>query len=48
MRKANIAVRNFPESVEVLRKRLHLSEGGNDYLFASTLSDNRHTLIHCR
>ncbi|MBR4433695.1 MAG: SAM-dependent methyltransferase, partial [Bacteroidaceae bacterium] len=48
MRKANIAVRNFPESVDVLRKRLHLSEGGNDYLFASTLSDNRHTLIHCR
>ena len=48
MRKANIAVRNFPESVEVLRKRLHLSEGGNDYLFASTLADNRHTLIHCR
>lgn len=48
MRKANITVRNFPESVDVLRKRLHLSEGGNDFLFASTLSDNRRMLIHCR
>ncbi len=47
LRKANIAIRNFPESVDVLRKRLHLSEGGDDYLFASTLSDNRHTLILC-
>lgn len=45
--KANLTVRNFPETVEQLRKRLRLREGGDSYLFATTLADNRHVLLHC-
>lgn len=41
---ANIAVRNFPMRVEELRKRLKLKDGGNVYLFATTVS-NRHLII---
>lgn len=48
MSKANLSVRNFPLSVAELRKKLKLSEGGEDYLFATTLSDGSHVLIHCR
>lgn len=46
--KANLAVRNFPETVVVLRKRLHLKEGGDIYLFATTLNDGRRVMIRCR
>jgi len=45
---ANLTVRNFPLSVADLRRRLRLGEGGTDYLFATTLADNRHVLIRCR
>lgn len=38
MDKANITIRNFPLSVAELRKRLKLKEGGDDYIFATTLS----------
>lgn len=44
---ANIAVRNFPLSVDELRKRTGIADGGNIYLFATTLSDNQKTLIKC-
>ena len=37
--KANIATRNFPLSVAELRKRLKLKDGGETYIFATTLSD---------
>lgn len=45
---ANLTVRNFPETVEHLRKRLKLKEGGNVYLFAATMADGNHELIRCR
>ena len=48
IRQANIAVRNFPMSVADLRKRLKLSEGGNDYIFATTLTEGRKVLIICQ
>ena len=48
MKRANIAVRNFPLSAEQLRKKLKLKEGGDDYLFASTAQDGRHLLYICR
>lgn len=48
LRKANITVRNFPASVAELRKRLKLSEGGEDYLFATTLGNEQKVLIRCR
>ena len=46
-KKANLTVRNFPTSVAELRKRLKLSEGGNIYLFATTLADGQKVLIKC-
>lgn len=43
--KANIATRNFPLSVAELRKRLKLKDGGETYIFATTLSDKSHVLM---
>lgn len=44
---ANITIRNFPASAEELRKRFKLKDGGNIFLFATTLADGRHVLIKC-
>ena len=44
----NLTVRNFPATVAELRKRLKLREGGDTYLFATTLSDESHVLIRCK
>lgn len=43
--KANITTRNFPLSVAELRKRLKLKDGGETYIFATTLSDESHVLV---
>ena len=43
--KANISTRNFPLSVAELRKRLKLKDGGETYIFATTLSDESHVLM---
>lgn len=43
--KANISTRNFPLSVAELRKRLKLKDGGETYIFATTLSDESHVLV---
>ena len=48
MKKANITVRNFPDSVQQLRKRLKLSDGGSNYIFATTLADEHKVLIVCQ
>ena len=45
---ANISVRNFPLSVDALRKRTRIHEGGELYLYATTLQDNQKVLIKCR
>ena len=45
---ANIAVRNFPLSVAELRKRLKLKDGGDTYIFATTVGERSHTLIICK
>lgn len=45
--KANVAVRNFPLSAPELRKRLRLKDGGDIYLFATTVG-TVHTLIICK
>lgn len=44
----NLTVRNFPTTVAELRKRLKLREGGDCYLFATTLSDGSHALLRCK
>lgn len=45
--KANLTVRNFPASVAELRKKWKLKEGGDMYLFATTLEGDRHVVIKC-
>jgi hypothetical protein len=46
LEKANISTRNFPESVEQLRKKLKIKDGGNYYLFFTTdLHDNKIVII---
>lgn len=48
MTQANIAVRNFPLSVADLRKRLRLQDGGDTYIFATTVENAGHRLLICR
>jgi hypothetical protein len=43
--KANLTVRNFPATTQELRSRLRLKEGGDTYLFATTLADKQKVLI---
>lgn len=45
--KANITVRNYPLSVEELRKKLKIKDGGDVYLFATTLANNSKVIIEC-
>ena len=45
---ANIAVRNFPMSAEELRRRLKLRDGGDVFIFATTVENEGHRLFICR
>lgn len=42
--RANVAVRNFPLAAEALRQRLRLSDGGDTYIFGTTVK-GKHLLI---
>ena len=46
--KANLAVRNFPLTVDALRKILKIKEGGETYLFATTLLGEEKVVIKTR
>jgi hypothetical protein len=48
IRQANLTIRNFPSTVDDLKKRLKIKDGGDIYLFATTLSDDTHVLIRCK
>ncbi len=43
--KANITVRNFPDTVAAIRRTLKVPEGGDDYVFATTLWNGDKVLI---
>ena len=45
---ANIATRNYPFSVADIRKQTKLKEGGTDYIFATTLANEKKVLILCQ
>lgn len=45
--KANISARNFPMSVNELRHRLSIDDGGDKYIFGVTLKDDKRALIIC-
>jgi hypothetical protein len=46
--KGNLAVRNFPQTVAELRKKLSLRDGGDAYIFATTLLNGDKRLIFTR
>ncbi|RUA10661.1 MAG: class I SAM-dependent methyltransferase [Flavobacteriia bacterium] len=46
-KKANITVRNFPETVAQIRKRTGFKEGGDLYLFFTTDLNNKHVVLIC-
>ncbi|NCT40127.1 MAG: SAM-dependent methyltransferase [Alphaproteobacteria bacterium] len=51
--KGNLTIRNFPQDTATLKKKLKLKDGGNDYLFACTTTEetnnkNLHILVHCK
>jgi len=48
MPKANVSVRNFPLSAEELRKKLKLADGGEVYLYGTTMEKDRKVVILCR
>jgi len=49
--KANVSVRNFPLKAEALKKRLKFADGGDVYLFGTTVNDLQkgdvHILLRC-
>ncbi|MDR0757161.1 MAG: class I SAM-dependent methyltransferase [Tannerella sp.] len=45
---ANLAARNFPLTVNELRKRIRVADGGDAFLFATTLAGNGKVVILCR
>lgn len=46
--KANTAVRNFPDNAQQVKKRLGLQDGGEWYLFATTLINEDKAILICR
>ena len=47
-KKANITTRNFPESVESLRKKWKIKDGGDLYCFFTTDINNRKIVLLCK
>jgi len=47
-KKANITTRNFPESVESIRKKFKIKEGGSDYIFFTTNKNGDKIVIFCK
>lgn len=45
---ANISTRNFPLSPDEIKRKLKIKDGGDTYLFATTLADEKKVLIICR
>ena len=48
IRKANLTIRNFPMAINTLKKKLKITDGGTDTLFACTLADGTHCLLYAR
>ena len=48
LKQANLTTRNFPLSVSELRTQFKIKEGGETYIFATTLHDDSKVMIVCR
>ncbi len=46
--KANITTRNFPTSTTEIRKKLGIKEGGDIYMFATTLINSEKRMLICK
>jgi hypothetical protein len=46
--KANVTTRNFPETVEAIRKKWKIKEGGNRYCFFTTDLNNSKIVLLCK
>ncbi len=46
--KANVAVRNFPETAEMMKKKLNLRDGGDVFLFGVTDFEGKKAVLICR
>lgn len=46
--KANITIRNFPETVRQIRKKFNIKDGGDLYLFFTTNVENNKIVIVCK
>ncbi len=46
--KANVSIRNFPGTVDALKKKLGLKDGGDIYLFATTDFENNKIVLICK
>ncbi len=47
-KKANVTTRNFPETVDQIRKKLKIKDGGDTYLFFTTNLRNDKIVIFCK
>lgn len=45
--KANVSIRNFSESVQALRKKWKIADGGDTYLFFTTLMEDQKVVLVC-
>jgi hypothetical protein len=46
-KKANITTRNFPDTVETIRKKWKIKDGGNIYCFFTTDMNNTKIVLLC-
>jgi len=46
--KANITIRNFPKTVDQIRKETKIKEGGDSYLFFTKLENNELVVLFCK
>jgi hypothetical protein len=44
---ANISARNFPDPVETIRKKWKIKDGGNQYCFFTTSSNDEKIALIC-
>jgi 16S rRNA G966 N2-methylase RsmD len=46
--KANVTIRNYPNTVAEIRKKFQLKDGGDDYLFFCTDLKDKKIVLHCK
>jgi len=46
-KKANITTRNFPDTVDIIRKKWKIKEGGNQYCFFTTDENDMKIVLIC-